>query len=584
VSINLASGENVTCTFNNTQLGSITIVKNAIPDDDQDFAFTSDLGPFTLDDDGGTNATNSNTKTSTNLAPGTYNVTETVPGGWNLTNISFTGDDGNSSSSDSTATIVLDPGESVTVKFTNTKEGSIIVVKDAVPDDEQNFTFTSTTLNPITFDLDDDADATLSNTKAFTNLAPGTYNVTETVPGGWNLTNISFTGDDGNSSSFDSTATIVLDPGESVTVKFTNTKKGHILVDKVTDPSGDSQSFEFSPSYGSSFSLADTSTPNDSGALVPGTYNVTETVPSGWDLTNINIVDPDGGSSFDLGTKQATIDLDPGESVTVKFTNTKKGSITIKKQTLPDGGTGFSFTDNVKAPNSFSLNDDQTETLSNVLPGTYTITESSLPTDWDLTSIVCDDANSTGDVPTATATIKLEPGETVTCTFTNQQRIPPASIDIYLTKTATDGAGHKVNEVYVGDTIVYVFEVLNTGYVDFTSVLLTDDTGICNTGTMTGPTGDDGDGKLNPSEIWKYTCSHVVTAGDPDPLDNTAMVSGTPSVPGTLATAEATSRVRIIIGEGPVPVGGTVVPVDKAAILAPWIALFVAIALGAIIL
>jgi hypothetical protein len=41
---------------------------------------------------------------------------------------------------------------------------------------------------------------------------------------------------------------------------------------------------------------------------------------------------------------------------------------------------------------------------------------------------------------------------------------------------------------------------------------------------------------------------------------------------------------RIIIGEGPTPVGGTVVPVDKAAILAPWIALFVAIALGAIIL
>ncbi|GAI49906.1 unnamed protein product, partial [marine sediment metagenome] len=147
------------------------------------------------------------------------------------------------------------------VKFTNTKEGSITVVKDAVPDDEQDFTFTSTTLSPSPFNLDDDADPTLSNTKAFTNLAPGTYNVTETVPSGWNLTNISFTGDDGDSSSSDS---------------------------------------------------------------------------------------------------KATIDLDAGESITVTFTNTKKGTITIKKQTLPDGGTDFWFTSNVGAVTGFSLDDDET--------------------------------------------------------------------------------------------------------------------------------------------------------------------------------------------------------------------------------
>ena len=165
------------------------------------------------------------------------------------------------------------------------------------------------------------------------------------------------------------------------------------------------------------------------------------------------------------------------------------------------------------------------------------------------------------------------------------QTLGPVQAIIDLTKTATDGAGHKVTDVYVGDTIVYVFEVENPGVPALTSVTLSDDMGICDAGPVRGADKvGNNDDILEHGEVWVYTCSHVVTAGDPDPLDNQATVTGTPTVPGTLATAEATSRVRIIIGEGPTPVGGTVVPVDKAAILAPWIALFVAIALGAIIL
>ena len=51
VSIELAAGDTVTCTFTNTQRGSITIVKDAVPDHPQDFTFSGDLGDFTLDDD-----------------------------------------------------------------------------------------------------------------------------------------------------------------------------------------------------------------------------------------------------------------------------------------------------------------------------------------------------------------------------------------------------------------------------------------------------------------------------------------------------------------------------------------------------
>jgi len=45
-------------------------------------------------------------------------------------------------------------------------------------------------------------------------------------------------------------------------------------------------------------------------------------------------------------------------------------------------------------------------------------------------------------------------------------------------------------------------------------------------GTLTGPTGDDGDSVLEQAETWGYTCTHVVTASGPDPLPNTATAEG----------------------------------------------------------
>ena len=53
------------------------------------------------------------------------------------------------------------------------------------------------------------------------------------------------------------------------------------------------------------------------------------------------------------------------------------------------------------------------------MPGQYTSTESA-EEGWDLTGISCDDGNSSGT--DSTATFNVEPGETVTCTFTNVKR------------------------------------------------------------------------------------------------------------------------------------------------------------------
>jgi len=154
--------------------------------------------------------------------------------------------------------------------------------------------------------------------------------------------------------------------------------------------------------------------------LQPGTYTSQETVPAGWNLTSI--VCNDTNSSGDVNTATATFQLDPGETVTCVFNNAElppqTGTIIVEKQTAPDG-----------APDSFTFSGDAAGTIADggqivvndLQPGTYTSQETGLPSGWELTAILCDDGNSSGDVNTHTATFQLEAGETVKCTFYNEK-------------------------------------------------------------------------------------------------------------------------------------------------------------------
>ena len=100
------------------------------------------------------------------------------------------------------------------------------------------------------------------------------------------------------------------------------------------------------------------------------------------------------------------------------------GTVITKKVTIPSDGTGFGFTEDIYTATgptgSFNLDDGQNHPFINVQPGTYIVTEDD-PTGlgFDLTDLQCDDGNSATDVGTPAATINLELGETVTCTFTN---------------------------------------------------------------------------------------------------------------------------------------------------------------------
>ena len=96
---------------------------------------------------------------------------------------------------------------------------------------------------------------------------------------------------------------------------------------------------------------------------------------------------------------------------------------------MPNDPQDFAFTGDIPGCTIPSLDDDADPTLSNsftcsnIAIGPYTVTETAV-TGWDLSSISCNDANSTGDTTTGIATIHLEAGESVICTFTNVKRTP----------------------------------------------------------------------------------------------------------------------------------------------------------------
>src|SRR5207244_2862161 len=126
-------------------------------------------------------------------------------------------------------------------------------------------------------------------------LSPGSYSVSEAVPAGWDLTGLSCASSLGTSTVTTTappvagpgtaTASITLAANDTVTCTFTDTKRGQIVVDKVTSPSGDPTSFSFSTTCTgyASFSLTDAA-PTHRYSELPGSYSVSEAVPAGWVL------------------------------------------------------------------------------------------------------------------------------------------------------------------------------------------------------------------------------------------------------------------------------------------------------------
>ena len=147
-----------------------------------------------------------------------------------------------------------------------------------------------------------------------------------------------------------------------VTCTFVNApvpERGSIIVKKVTAPSGDDTEFDFE--FGETdFTLSDGQqrTFDDLGGrdLLGLRGHPRGLGPHVGDLLRPD--DPD------------EIELSAGETVTCTFTNTKRGTIIVEKQTSPERGAGsFTFTGDAAG----SIGDDGQIVVAGLAPGTYTV-------------------------------------------------------------------------------------------------------------------------------------------------------------------------------------------------------------------
>jgi hypothetical protein len=263
---------------------------------------------------------------------------------------------------------------------------------------------------------------TLHKTDVIGNLPLTSYTVTEQATTGWAPT---------------SPATVNLSNSCSGTASFANTfLPAAAQVQKVTLPSGNEAGWTFTlngpgtPVGGEQVSTTGAGYIGFATVLQEGTYTITETSQTGWDLTNV------AGSSLngDPVTTNATscsftvnYVADQDNLCSCTFSNTERGNIIVKKVTDPASDTTTQFTfdpTGYNGGNNFQLVNGGSNDSSLLVPGAYSVQEVNIPAGWDFTSLNCNSASGASSVVKSgtTASVTLGAGDTVTCTYKDTQR------------------------------------------------------------------------------------------------------------------------------------------------------------------
>ena len=214
-------------------------------------------------------------------------------------------------------------------------------------------------------------------------------------------------------------------------------QQGTIIVEKQTVPDGAPDTFGFSGALTGSIA--------DGGTLQrkvdAGTYVVNEQFAAGWQGSTVLCSDANSFGSVGTSGSSATFVVEEGETVRCVFTNIRQTRLRIDKVTVPSGdSTSFSFVTFLPGGERVqsTLRDDS-EPLAFTGPGQYQISELPLPSGWALGSITCD-----GGAPSInglTATVTLQTGDDVLCTFTNTRNdLVLTGLMTYNGVVATSGA------------------------------------------------------------------------------------------------------------------------------------------------
>nr|WP_240451213.1 DUF11 domain-containing protein [Wenzhouxiangella sp. XN201] len=419
--------------------GQIEIIKNTVGGNGS-FDFSGDLGNFTIATSGG-----SGSDLSTNLSPGSYTVTETVPAGWSLTSISCVSDSGSSTSvSAPSATIDLGSGGDVTCTFTNTLlEPAIEITKTdggQIVSQQSSFAYALSYTNTGELNLTD---------VVITETVPDdtTFNAAGSTPG-WSCADGA---GPGTTCEFD-VGNLAIDGSGSVDFGLT--------VDLLWSPDPETGQCDEQPS----------NPQVDNTASIVGNSDNGQASDNDSDFTPISV---------------SCEDLEAG--------------LTIEK-IVSDGDTSqaFEFTGSVSDDgfDSFNLSHGQSQTFA--LPiGTYSVSET-VPEGWELESATCTGGNTIEN-------IELADGESVLCTFTNRELSPGIEI------TKTDGGQIVSQEA----SFAYSLSYSNTGELDLTGVIITetvpDDTTFDAAGSTSGWSCADGAG---PGTTCEFNVGNLATGGN----------------------------------------------------------------------
>ncbi len=212
-----------------------------------------------------------------------------------------------------------------------------------------------------------------------------------------------------------------------------------VTIVKVTDPAVDAQDFEFSindgPFGGITLDTDPTSDDVDDervlllGSEAFGEFTITEGNESAWMLTHIEC--SGATEEFDPETDSVSFDVDNGDDIMCTFYNAKRAQLTLEKETEPGNDPQDFFFDltggAVPAEHELDTDPNSDFTGSSLTwsvwaddLGAYTITERAV-TGWLLMELECTGAGSDSSVnlETRTATLDIDAGELITCTFTN---------------------------------------------------------------------------------------------------------------------------------------------------------------------